>query len=135
MRHLRACSSFCRNSSFDTGSIQRPFPASLSQLYKVYIAEYQPAQQQEKHQQRKAAARYGSAGKLIAALILTALAATVYAAAAGSARAVFFPALSLAPVRGFRPVLGLAAYAVLLLIPTFYSIREAILWHSLRSKI
>ena len=79
--------------------------------------------------------RFTGRDRLIAALILAALAATVYAAAGGSARAVFFPALSLAPVRGFRPVLGLAAYAVLLLIPTFYSIREAILWHSLRSKI
>lgn len=79
--------------------------------------------------------RFTGRDRLIAALILAALVATVYAAAGGSARAVFFPALSLAPVRGFRPVLGLAAYAVLLLIPTFYSIREAILWHSLRSKI
>lgn len=72
---------------------------------------------------------------LITGLTVLTLAAVIYAAAHGSAQASFFPALSLAPVRGLRPVLGLAAYAALLLIPTFYSIREAILWHSLRSKI
>ena len=72
---------------------------------------------------------------LTTSLIVLTLAAVIFAAAHGSAQASFFPALSLAPVRGLRPVLGLAAYAALLLIPTFYSIREAILWHSLRSKI
>ena len=64
-----------------------------------------------------------------------ALAAAIYAAAGGSARAAFIPAIAIARVAGFRPILGLASYAALLLIPTFYSIREAILWHSLRSKI
>ncbi len=72
---------------------------------------------------------------LTTGLIVLTLAAVIFAAARGSAQAVFYPALSLAPVRGLRPVLGLAAYAALLLIPTLYSIREAILWHSLRSKI
>ena len=72
---------------------------------------------------------------LTTSLIVLTLAAVIFAAAHGSAQASFFPALSLAPVRGLQPVLGLAAYAALLLIPTFYSIREAILWHSLRSKI
>ena len=63
------------------------------------------------------------------------LAAVIYAGASGCAGAAFIPALSIAPVDGAAAVLGLAAYGVLLLIPTFYSIREAILWHSLRSKI
>ena len=79
--------------------------------------------------------RFTGRDRLIAALILAALAATVYAAAGGSARAAFIPAIAIARVAGFRPILGLVSYAALLLIPTFYSIREAILWHSLRSKI
>ena len=79
--------------------------------------------------------RFTGRDGLITGLILAALAAVLYAAAGGSARAVFIPALSLAPVRGLRAVLGLGAYAAFLLIPTLYSIREAILWHSLRSKI
>ena len=79
--------------------------------------------------------RFTGRDRLIAALILAALAAAIYAAAGGSARAAFIPAIAIARVAGFRPILGLVSYAALLLIATFYSIREAILWHSLRSKI
>ena len=70
-----------------------------------------------------------------AVLVAGLLAAVIYAGASGCAGAAFIPALSIAPVDGAAAILGLAAYGVLLLIPTFYSIREAILWHSLRSKI
>ena len=79
--------------------------------------------------------RFTGRDRFITGLILAALAAAIYAAAGGSARAAFIPAIAIARVAGFRPILGLASYAALLLIPTFYSIREAILWHSLRSKI
>ena len=71
----------------------------------------------------------------LTAAIALLLAAVIYAGASGCAGAAFIPALSIAPVDGAAAILGLAAYGVLLLIPTFYSIREAILWHSLRSKI
>lgn len=79
--------------------------------------------------------RFTGRDRFITGLILAALAAAIYAAAGGSARAAFIPAIAIAGVAGFRPILGLVSYAALLLIPTFYSIREAILWHSLRSKI
>ena len=92
---------------------------------------------------------YGSPGKrttfqiyrftgrdgLLTAVLLLLLAAVIWAGAAGSARASFIPRLSIAPVSGAASILGLAACGLFLLIPTLYSIREAILWHSLRSKI
>lgn len=92
---------------------------------------------------------YGSPGKrttfqiyrftgrdgLLTAVFLLLLAAVIWAGAAGSARASFIPRLSIAPVSGAASILGLAACGLFLLIPTLYSIREAILWHSLRSKI
>ena len=92
---------------------------------------------------------YGSAGRrttfqlyrftgrdaALTAVMLALLAAVIYAGTCGCAEAVFLPALDIAPLAGAWPLLGLAAYGVFLLIPTFYSIREAILWHSLRSKI
>lgn len=92
---------------------------------------------------------YGSPGKrttfqiyrftgrdgLLTAVLLLLLAAVIWAGAAGSARASFIPRLSIAPVSDAASILGLAACGLFLLIPTLYSIREAILWHSLRSKI
>lgn len=92
---------------------------------------------------------YGSPGKrttfqiyrftgrdgLLTAVLLLLLAAVIWAGAAGSARASFIPRLSIAPVSGAASILGLAACGLFLLIPTLYSIWEAILWHSLRSKI
>lgn len=79
--------------------------------------------------------RFTGRDTALTAAIALLLAAVIYAGVSGCAGAAFIPALSIAPVDGAAAILGLAAYGVLLLIPTFYSIREAILWHSLRSKI
>lgn len=72
---------------------------------------------------------------LLAVLILLTLGMTIFAAVCGSTQAVFVPETVIAPVNGPVSILGLAAYGLLLFFPTFYSIREAIIWHSLRSKI
>lgn len=79
--------------------------------------------------------RFTGRDTALTAAIALLLAAVIWAGASGCAGAAFIPALSIAPVDGAAAILGLAAYDVLLLIPTFYSIWEAILWHSLRSKI
>lgn len=79
--------------------------------------------------------RFTARDAALTAIMLALLAAVIYAGVSGAAEAVFLSALDIAPLAGAVPILGLAAYGVLLLIPTFYSIREAILWRSLRSKI
>lgn len=68
------------------------------------------------------------AGMLIPALLVIAVAAS------GATAAAFTPKLEIAPVGAFSAV-GLAAYALLLLIPSFLNLWEAVTWHILISKI
>lgn len=79
--------------------------------------------------------RFSLHDALLTGILLLALGITIFAAAGGTAQAVFLPQLQISPLSAPRAVIGLTAYGALLLIPTLYSIREAILWHSLRSKI
>ena len=72
---------------------------------------------------------------LLTAGILLALAAVIAAAAGGSAQATFVPALQIAPVCGARAVSGVICYGIFLMIPTLDWMREALVWHSLQSKI
>lgn len=56
------------------------------------------------------------------------------AAFAGDKTATFTPVLSIASIGGWN-ILGLAAYAGFLLIPTVLYLKEAIVWHISRSRI
>ena len=72
----------------------------------------------------------------IIALLLAAFAAmTIIAMASGAAQSSFLPSLHIAPLHGALPLLGLSAWALLLLMPTLLHLREVILWHNLTSNI
>ena len=78
--------------------------------------------------------RFGTRDALLLACILPLAAVVIIAAAMGATSASFTPELILAPVRGFSAA-ALAAYALLLLIPTLLNLWEALTWRILRSKI
>lgn len=70
---------------------------------------------------------------LLAVMLLLA-AAVIALAVLGSVAATYTPKLEIAPVTGVYG-LGLAAYWGFLLIPTAFHLREAMVWHILRSRI
>jgi len=67
-------------------------------------------------------------------LLALEIALPVLVLAFGDAEAAYTPDLYIAPLRGL-PVLGFAAYAVFLLIPTVLHIKETVQWNISISKI
>ena len=67
-------------------------------------------------------------------LLALEIALPVLVLAFGDAEAAYTPDLYIAPLRGL-PVLGFAAYAAFLLIPTVLHIKETVQWNILISRI
>lgn len=78
--------------------------------------------------------RFRMADAVLTAALLLLTAACIAAAALGFGDADFIPQLRIPVLRGGN-LLGLAAYAALLLIPLILNFAEAILWHCSESKI
>jgi len=78
--------------------------------------------------------RFAGADLALLGALLALAVTTVLFSLGGSAAAAYTPTLSIAPVTG-KNIIGLAAYAVYLLIPTLLRGKEALQWHISISKI
>lgn len=79
--------------------------------------------------------RFTRSDGILLGIFIPLIGAVILTAAKGCAAAVYIPTFFSAPVTSFLSLLGIASWGLFLLIPSFEQIREAVKWHSLRSKI
>lgn len=78
--------------------------------------------------------RFGRREAVLSGVMAAALAALITGAAAGGARMVYYPAVTLPPCGGWT-ALGLGGYGLLCFLPSLLTIWEEISWRISRSKI
>ncbi|MDO4546383.1 MAG: energy-coupling factor transporter transmembrane component T [Bacillota bacterium] len=79
--------------------------------------------------------RFEMRDKLLLGCMILLIGVIFFCSAGGATKASYTPVFEIAPVDNIYSVVGIAAYAVFLIIPTALNIMEALTWHILRSRI